>query len=381
MRKTGLLIDSVKGETALSILNELDLVDRRFKVGRTKSKLRIPLARLPNVLELELIETRLGKFSTAEDEYEPHPEKPESLDEALALLPPEARASLPRAFDIIGDLAIVELAPETTAYQSLIAQALMTVHTNVKGVYSKAGPVSGEERIRPLKHLAGEARTSTIHKEFGCSFKVDIARAFYSPRLSGEHKRVADLVEPGEHVIDMFAGVGPFPILIAKQLSKVTVDAIDLNPEATRLLEENLRLKHVKGILRQWLGRLRWTRALGRRNVYTLQADSSNQIFSPGSTKSFIICRGMSSAALSEYTISVRSDTNPLLLTTISLRSINLNPFAPRPSILTTSSRTRISSRPRPELLLNNRLISSGKSPRPCDDLTPMTQSPRMVRF
>ena len=128
----------------------------------------------------------------------------------------------------------------------------MTVHTNVKGVYSKAGPVSGEERIRPLKHLAGEARTSTIHKEFGCSFKVDIARAFYSPRLSGEHKRVADLVEPGEHVIDMFAGVGPFPILIAKQLSKVTVDAIDLNPEATMLLEENLRLNHVKGIVRVW---------------------------------------------------------------------------------------------------------------------------------
>jgi len=132
MKKTGLLIDSVKGETALSILNELDLVDRRFKVGRTKSKLRIPLARRPNVLELELIETRLGKFSTAEDEYEPHPEKPESLEEALELLPPEARASLPRAFDIIGDLAIVELAPETMAYQSLIAHALMTVHTNVK---------------------------------------------------------------------------------------------------------------------------------------------------------------------------------------------------------------------------------------------------------
>jgi len=252
MRKTGLLIDPLKGETALSVLNELDLVDRRFKIGRTKSKLRIPLARRPNVLELELIETRLGKFATAEDEFEPQPEKPESLEEALSLLPPEARASLPKAFDIIGDLAILELAPETTAYQSLIANALMTVHKNVKAVYSKAGPVSGEERVRPLKHLAGEARTSTIHKEFGCSFKVDIARAFYSPRLSSEHQRVTDLVQPGEHVIDMFAGVGPFPVLIAKRLSNVTIDAIDINPEATRLLEENLQLNHVKGLVRVW---------------------------------------------------------------------------------------------------------------------------------
>src|SRR5207245_10404635 len=90
-RRSSDLIDSGKGETALSILNELDLVDRRFKVGRTKSKLRITLARLPNVLELELIETRLGKFSTAEDEYDPHPEKPQSLKEALTRLPPEAR--------------------------------------------------------------------------------------------------------------------------------------------------------------------------------------------------------------------------------------------------------------------------------------------------
>ncbi len=252
MRRTGLLIDPVMGETALSVLNELDLVDRRFKVGRSKSKLRIPLARRPNVLELELIETRIGKFSTAEDEFEPHSEKPGSLEAALSLLPPEARASLPRAFDIIGDLAIVELTPETTPYQSLIAGALIAVHKNIKAVYSKAGPVSGEERVRPLKHLAGETRTTTIHKEFGCSFKVDIAKAFYSPRLSGEHKRVADLVEPEEHVIDMFAGVGPFPILIAKRLSNVTVDAIDLNPEASKLLEENLKLNHVKGLIRVW---------------------------------------------------------------------------------------------------------------------------------
>src|SRR5437879_13577062 len=113
MRKTGLLIDSVKGETALSILNELDLVDRRFKVGRTKNKLQIPLARRPTVLELELIETRIGKFSTAEDEFEPHPEKPESLEEALSILPPEARIYLPKAFHVIGDVTLVTPPTET----------------------------------------------------------------------------------------------------------------------------------------------------------------------------------------------------------------------------------------------------------------------------
>src|SRR5260370_16883492 len=105
----------------------------------------------------------------------------------------------------------------------------MKVHKNVKTVYSKAGPITDNQRLRPLHHVLGAVRTETIHKELGCRFKIDISKAFFSPRLSSEHKRVAEQVRPGECWVDMFAVVGPFPILIANPFEHILVNAIAAN--------------------------------------------------------------------------------------------------------------------------------------------------------
>jgi tRNA (guanine37-N1)-methyltransferase len=65
------------------------------------------------------------------------------------------------------------------------------------------------------------------------------------------------MVQPGECVIDMFAGVGPFSIMIAKKVENVNVDAVDSNPDAVRLLEENVKLNKLRGSLKTWLGDVR----------------------------------------------------------------------------------------------------------------------------
>src|SRR5437667_11869572 len=127
-----------------------------------------------------------------------------------------------------------------------MAEAIMEVHSNVRSVFAKSGEVSGAERIRPLRYIAGENRTHTIHKEYGCLFEVDLSKAFFSPRLSTEHQRVVQMVEKGERVVDMFAGVGPFSILIAKKVGDVRMDAIDANPQAIELLQENVRANKVE---------------------------------------------------------------------------------------------------------------------------------------
>ncbi|HZY46947.1 MAG TPA: methyltransferase, partial [Candidatus Bathyarchaeia archaeon] len=90
--------------------------------------------------------------------------------------------------------------------------------------------------------------------EGGCRLKVDIAKAFFSPRLSTEHLRVAQQVKPRECVVDMFAGVGPFSVLIAKRVESVRIHAIDHNPDATRLAEENARLNKVADKITVWTG-------------------------------------------------------------------------------------------------------------------------------
>jgi tRNA (guanine37-N1)-methyltransferase len=113
-------------------------------------------------------------------------------------------------------------------------------------VLTKAGAVSGTYRLRGFEVIAGENKTATVHKEYGCKYHVDIAKAYFSPRLSQEHNRVASLVKKSETVVDLFAGVGPFSVLIAKNNAEAKVHAVDINPEAIELLERNIRLNRVE---------------------------------------------------------------------------------------------------------------------------------------
>jgi tRNA (guanine37-N1)-methyltransferase len=52
----------------------------------------------------------------------------------------------------------------------------------------------------------------------------------------------------------MFAGVGPFAVLIGKRHPTVTVYAVDLNPEAYTLLKRNVLLNRVQGNVFPLLG-------------------------------------------------------------------------------------------------------------------------------
>jgi tRNA (guanine37-N1)-methyltransferase len=115
----------------------------------------------------------------------------------------------------------------------------------VRTVLAKVGAVAGTYRLRELELIAGEQKTVTVHKEHGCQYQVDVATAYFSPRLSHEHNRVASLVQKSETVVDLFAGVGPFSVLIARKNPEVRIYAIDINPKAVEFLKKNIRLNRV----------------------------------------------------------------------------------------------------------------------------------------
>jgi tRNA (guanine37-N1)-methyltransferase len=231
------------------------LLDRDFDLNTEGETLAVPLVRSLQVTEFQLLQQEIGRTTIGEDQFELRKRSPRTLEDALSnKVSPEALQELPKSFDIVGDIAILELAPELRQYEKTVSQAILDVHTNVKAVFAKAGQISGSERVRPLRHLAGEDRTETIHREFGCSFKVDLSKVFFSPRLSTEHQRVAQQVVEGDRVVDMFAGVGPFSILIAKTVKNVTVDAIDSNPAAAVLIQENCRTNKVVSKVHVHLG-------------------------------------------------------------------------------------------------------------------------------
>ena len=159
------------------------------------------------------------------------------------------------AFDIVGDIAIVEPGAE--------AEKLLQEHKNINVVLAKKSDVEGDFRIREYGILASrpEARdfsdvpamlrprklTETVHKENGCRFKVDPTEAYFSVRLSTERARIAEKVKKGEKVLVMFAGVGPYPIVIAKMAEPEIVVGIELNPYAVRFFQDNITLNKMEG--------------------------------------------------------------------------------------------------------------------------------------
>ncbi len=249
------LVPKKKGETALQFLTSVRLLDYRYKIKAGDETLIVPLVRSPNEAELSQLRINVGHVTIREGEFETRDVSPRALEDALSgNIPSILLSELPKSFDIVGDIAVLELNSHLAPFENTVARGIMEVHPNVRAVFAKAGSVSGSERLRPLRYLSGENRTETTHREFGCVFRVDLSKVFFSPRLSAEHQRVAEKVEQGECVLDMFAGVGPFSILIAKKLERVEVNAIDSNLEAARLIRENARLNNVGSKIRVWPG-------------------------------------------------------------------------------------------------------------------------------
>ncbi|MGC8593541.1 MAG: class I SAM-dependent methyltransferase [Nitrososphaeria archaeon] len=171
---------------------------------------------------------------------------PRPLKELLKDIIGEKAASVVGAFDLIGDIAVIRIPEDLREHSEIIGEALMKFNKNVKSVWAQIGPVEGDYRVRELVHIAGEKRSQTLYKENGCVFKVDVTKVFFTPRLSQERKRIADLVADNEIVFNMFAGVGTFSIVIAKKREAI-VHSSEINPYAYDYMVENIKLNKLKG--------------------------------------------------------------------------------------------------------------------------------------
>lgn len=162
-------------------------------------------------------------------------------------VPPHLQRCLPSSWDVVGGIILVKLTDELVEYGAEIARALLEVHSNIESVY-RVLRIGGERRVRELEHLGGLDNTLTVAREHGIRLHVDVARMYYSPRLATERWRVACKVLPGERIIDMFAGVGPFSFVIARHASPSEVHAVDINPDAIGLLEKNIEKNRVGNV-------------------------------------------------------------------------------------------------------------------------------------
>ncbi len=209
-------------------------------------KVKALIGRISNQLNFDIVSAE----GIAEVNY-----KYRSIEEVLVgELPENILELVPKSYDIIGKIAIVEFDQINTIseknalhYKKKVAEALVSVNKSVKTVYEKKSEVKGRYRLKELKIIHGDDDPETIHKENDCLFKIDVKKTYFTPRLVFERKRVSlSSFKKQEKVVDMFSGVGPFSIQIAKN-SDAKIYAFDVNPSAYKYLIENIEINKMKG--------------------------------------------------------------------------------------------------------------------------------------
>src|SRR6185295_9626533 len=148
------------------------------------------------------------------------------------------------SFDMIGNIAIIKIPDSLLTKKNIIGEVILESIKNLKTVFLQRSSVSGEYRLRGLEVIAGNEKYVTYYREYGCKFLVNVATTYFSPRLSTERLRISNLVSPGEIVVNMFAGVGTFSVIMAKK-HQIKVYNIDSNLDAYILSIMNSRINRL----------------------------------------------------------------------------------------------------------------------------------------
>jgi tRNA (guanine37-N1)-methyltransferase len=234
MMEIGIQADKKQAEKIRRYLIEMNLLKKDLKIKKDEKFVYFPVKNLPK-------DNKKYKFSRMD--FERIEKKPKSYKEILDL-PEKFIEKLPTSFDIIGNIVNIKIPEELNRYKNKIGEALIKANSNIKTVCATSS-ISGEFRTRDIEIISGEKNTKTIHREYGLKFYLDIKKTYFSPRLADERRRIANLVENDEIIIDMFTGVAPFSIMIAKYASPKLIYAFDNNRDAIDFAKINVKLNNV----------------------------------------------------------------------------------------------------------------------------------------
>ena len=162
----------------------------------------------------------------------------------------EELSKLITSFDVIGSIVIIDIPEELEQSEKLIAEAIFSLHKNIKTVCKRAGHHDGVHRVRSIQVIAGENTTKTIYKESGVTMQLDVNKVYFTPRLAHERERIANQVKPGEVIGAWFAGVGPFALVIGKKQPDVKIYAIEVNENAFDSMKDNIRINKMQMIVK-----------------------------------------------------------------------------------------------------------------------------------
>jgi len=147
-------------------------------------------------------------------------------------------------YDLVGNIAVIKGEGKTAKKKLEQAKDLMK-RPCVKTVVEKVGNVKGRLRTIGVKHILGEKNLIADYKENECKFKFNVESCYFSSRLSGERKLIAEKIKSKDKVLVMFAGVGVYPIVIYKHAHPLKVVGVELGRDCCKWFKENLKLNKV----------------------------------------------------------------------------------------------------------------------------------------
>ncbi len=149
------------------------------------------------------------------------------------------------SYEIVGDIAI--LPPNTKKAREKAKKIIK--NKQIKSVLIR-GRVKGRLRKAGMKFLAGRRNRETIHKENGCKFLIDVAKVYFSARLGNERLEIAERLRKrkAKRILVMFAGAGPFSVIIAKRNPKAEVVSMEIGKEASKYAEKNMMMNKLKNM-------------------------------------------------------------------------------------------------------------------------------------
>ncbi|MHA1268690.1 MAG: class I SAM-dependent methyltransferase [Candidatus Helarchaeota archaeon] len=243
-----IVVNKKKGELIREFVKRIGVHDGKLKIQVENDRIFIPIKR--NLSKDEELELRglIEEFKIIFHKFSMIRHKIKNYREYLLnKIDKKYLKILPKSFDTIGGIIIIEIPEELKEFEGLIGDALIKSLKNIRTVFSKVSNVSGDYRLQRLELIGGEDNSLVVHKENNCIFELDVKKVYFSPRLSSERLRIVNQVNNGEKIIDMFAGVGPYSIQIAKNKA-VEVISFDINPNAIKFLKRNIKLNKVVSI-------------------------------------------------------------------------------------------------------------------------------------
>lgn len=151
------------------------------------------------------------------------------------------------SYSRIGHIIHVNLKSHLIPYKHLIGEVFRDKIPNIRCVINKIQTIDNTYRNFQLELLSGEQDYQVEVKENGTSFEFDFSQVYWNPRLSSEHERIIKMHDKGDVLYDVFAGVGPFSVPVARK--KAYVLANDLNPASFKWLQHNVKKNKVSNFM------------------------------------------------------------------------------------------------------------------------------------